>query len=144
LCWIPIIFMSIASYSGYHLPDIVHPISSIVFLPINSFLNPIIYSRLDRPIWRLVKKLCSEICNKCFYCFYFLCDAVIYVVRCKCCKKNKQTSSRVVEIEMQECGGNPPNDNTWEMLQSILIHTLPRFFNHIFTMWLKTVLENVL
>ena len=46
-CWIPIIIFSYASYFGYPIPDIVHPLSSIVLLPINSLLNPIIYSQID-------------------------------------------------------------------------------------------------
>ena len=59
LCWRPVILMSMLSYQGYEMPDIVHPLSAIVFLPINSLLNPIIYSRLDKAIkQKLTKLLC--------------------------------------------------------------------------------------
>ena len=46
-CWLPIIVFSYAKYFGYQTPDIVHSLTSIVILPINSLLNPIIYSKLD-------------------------------------------------------------------------------------------------
>ncbi|MEL6740529.1 MAG: 7 transmembrane receptor [Planctomycetota bacterium] len=48
MSWIPIIVMAMMSYRRYHLPGIVHPLSAIVLLPINSALNPIIYSRFDK------------------------------------------------------------------------------------------------
>ncbi|MEL6740588.1 MAG: 7 transmembrane receptor [Planctomycetota bacterium] len=50
ICWLPIIIMSFMSYNGFKLPEIAHTLSTIVFLPINSFLNPVIYSRIDQPI----------------------------------------------------------------------------------------------
>ena len=46
-CWLPIIMFSFAKFFGYQTPDIVHSLTSIVLLPINSLLNPIIYSKLD-------------------------------------------------------------------------------------------------
>jgi hypothetical protein len=61
LCWLPVIIMSILSYRKYELPDIVHPLSAIVFLPINSLINPMIYSRLDKVIKRNLKKLLCPI-----------------------------------------------------------------------------------
>ena len=48
ISWVPIIAFAILSYSGKELPGVVHPLSSIVLLPINSALNPVIYSRFDR------------------------------------------------------------------------------------------------
>ena len=46
-CWLPVIIFSFASYFGYQLPEIVHPLTSIVLLPINSLINPILYSRIE-------------------------------------------------------------------------------------------------
>ena len=54
-CWLPIIVFSYASFFGYQIPDIIHPLSSIVLLPINSLLNPIIYSRIDYYIMEKLK-----------------------------------------------------------------------------------------
>ena len=48
ISWVPIIAFAISSYSGNKLPGVVHPLSSIVLLPINSALNPVIYSRFDK------------------------------------------------------------------------------------------------
>ena len=55
LCWFPIIVMVFVSYSGYRLSNIAHIISSTVFLPINSLINPIIYSRLGEKSYQKVK-----------------------------------------------------------------------------------------
>ena len=55
ICWMPIIIMSFISFSGYQIPAIFHPISSIVVLPFNSLLNPILYTRFDLLIQKKVK-----------------------------------------------------------------------------------------
>ena len=58
LCWVPIIVMAFVSYGGFRLPAFVYPLSAIVLLPVNSALNPIIYSRLDeylRFVFRAIK-----------------------------------------------------------------------------------------
>ena len=47
VCWLPIISFSFRSFFGYPIPYVVHSLTSIVLLPINSLLNPIIYSKLD-------------------------------------------------------------------------------------------------
>ena len=57
LCWFPIITLSIASYAGLLVPGIIQPLSAIVFLPINSLINPVINSRLDKDILKVLKKL---------------------------------------------------------------------------------------
>ena len=51
-CWLPIIIMSFLRFLGYRVPDIAHPISSIVLLPINSLLNPVLYSKIEAFIFR--------------------------------------------------------------------------------------------
>ena len=45
--WLPIIIISFASYIGYTVEGEVSAISVIVLLPINSAINPLIYSRID-------------------------------------------------------------------------------------------------
>ena len=56
-CWLPIILFSFANYFRYPIPDIVHSLTSIVLLPINSLLNPIIYSKYDVILIKKLKKL---------------------------------------------------------------------------------------
>ena len=59
-CWLPIISFSYANFFGYPIPDMVHPLSSIVLLPINSLLNPIIYSTLDVLLFRKLKQFSQK------------------------------------------------------------------------------------
>ena len=47
VCWLPVISFSFRSFFGYPIPYIVHSLTAIILLPINSLLNPIIYSKLD-------------------------------------------------------------------------------------------------
>ena len=61
LCWLPIIFMGFASYAQQHLPDTANIISTIAILPINSLLNPIIYSKLGGKGYKTWKKLICTI-----------------------------------------------------------------------------------
>ena len=56
ICWLPVIIFTFLVFFGYSLPDIVHSFTSIVLLPINSLLNPILYSRLDATMIKAVKK----------------------------------------------------------------------------------------
>ena len=56
VCWLPIIAFTYASYFGFKIPDIVHPLSSIVLLPINSFINPFLYSRVEIVLYELINK----------------------------------------------------------------------------------------
>lgn len=57
LCWLPIIFMGFVSYAKHELSDTTHIISTIVILPINSLINPIIYSKLGEKAYKKLKKL---------------------------------------------------------------------------------------
>ena len=61
VCWLPIIAFTYASYFGFKIPDIVHPLPSIVLLPINSFINPFLYSRVEIASYELIKK-CLQKC----------------------------------------------------------------------------------
>ena len=47
-CWLPIIAMTFVSFFGVNVRDYLAPVSAIVILPINSLINPILHSRLDR------------------------------------------------------------------------------------------------
>ena len=58
-CWSPIIVLSYLKYFGYQIPEIAHPISSIVLLPINSLLNPVLYSKIESVMFKKLKSLLS-------------------------------------------------------------------------------------
>nr|XP_026691766.1 prolow-density lipoprotein receptor-related protein 1-like [Ciona intestinalis] len=45
-CWIPICLLGFISLSGVHLDKIVYVVSAGLLLPINSVLNPLIYSKV--------------------------------------------------------------------------------------------------
>ena len=55
-CWIPITIMVFINFSGIPVSDIAYVISAIVLLPINSALNPILYSDI-------IDKLMLILCN---------------------------------------------------------------------------------
>lgn len=57
LCWFPIIIMAIFSYTNHTLPELAHSVSIILLLPIQSAVNPIIYSRFDRFLFEKGKKI---------------------------------------------------------------------------------------
>ena len=63
-CWLPIIVFSFASYFGYPIADVVHSLTSIVLLPINSLLNPVLYSRIDAVLFEKLKKVFIYARNK--------------------------------------------------------------------------------
>nr|CAB3263499.1 low-density lipoprotein receptor-related protein 2-like [Phallusia mammillata] len=50
-CWFPLCFMSFLSMGGVILPPVAYALSAIVFLPINSSLNPIIYTNFFPFLW---------------------------------------------------------------------------------------------
>ena len=64
VCWLPIIAFTYASYLGLKIPEIVHPLSSIVLLPINSFINPFLYSKVEIVLYQFIKKYVE----KCYSC----------------------------------------------------------------------------
>ena len=84
ICWLPVIIMTILSRIGYNLPGVVNPISTIVLLPINSAINPIIYSKLDSKI----KKKVDHILD--------------YITRTYNSIKQRKRPNEVVQIEMNE------------------------------------------
>ena len=63
-CWFPCIITTIASYNDAEIPSILPPLSAIVFLPINSFLNPILYTDVHNVVYESLKDLHSKISLK--------------------------------------------------------------------------------
>ena len=55
--WLPVIVFTYASYLGYKIPEVIHPIFSIILLPINSLLNPVLYSRIKTVLFKLFKEI---------------------------------------------------------------------------------------
>ena len=44
ICWIPICTMAFLSFSGSNLPDLAYPVTAVLLIPINSAVNPWLYS----------------------------------------------------------------------------------------------------
>ena len=62
LCWITVVIL-MAVYGlvkDIYAPDLLYELTAIVFLPMNSFLNPVFNSSLYRKIMTLVKKMYSQ------------------------------------------------------------------------------------
>ena len=57
VCWLPIIAFTYASYFGLQISDFIYSLSSIVLLPINSFINPFLYSKVEITLFKLVNNL---------------------------------------------------------------------------------------
>ena len=53
-CWMPICIMSYLNFSGIDIPFVVYQISAVYLLPINSALNPFLYSSIPD---KLIEKL---------------------------------------------------------------------------------------
>lgn len=51
LCWIPICIMGFCKLAGYNIPGRAYSISAIGLLPVNSALNPLLYSRTIQEFW---------------------------------------------------------------------------------------------
>ena len=65
-CWLPIILLTFANFYKYEIPEIVYSLTSIVFLPINSLLNPILYSRIEVTLIKgflSLLKACKKVYN---------------------------------------------------------------------------------
>lgn len=54
-CWVPICIMAYVFVFGYKIPMVVYPVCAIVLLPINSSLNPILYSSLLETVCKIIK-----------------------------------------------------------------------------------------
>jgi len=58
-CWVPISILVFVNFSGIRLPELVYAISAIVLLPINSALNPILYSDMfEKFLGKIRQKKC--------------------------------------------------------------------------------------
>lgn len=56
-CWVPLSIMAFINFAGVRLSPEAYAVSAIVLLPINSSLNPIIYSNLLDKILDLIRHL---------------------------------------------------------------------------------------
>ena len=56
-CWAPITVMALLSFGGVPVPGTAYVVSAIILLPINSALNPIIYSDVGSFIFLKAKTL---------------------------------------------------------------------------------------
>ena len=51
-CWMPVCISAFVSYAGYQLPDRMYIAAATILLPINSALNPLIYSGFGYRIYK--------------------------------------------------------------------------------------------
>ena len=61
LCWIPLCVLSYAYFGGVDYDNSIMAISGIILLPINSALNPILYSELFDSLLKKSRGLCAKI-----------------------------------------------------------------------------------
>jgi len=59
-CWVPISVMAFINFAGVPLSGIVYVVSAIVLLPVNSALNPILYSDVVDKFIQVVRKRISR------------------------------------------------------------------------------------
>ena len=107
-CWFPISVMALLSVGGIPISNTVYAVSAIILLPINSSINPIVYSSAIDRIFQKFKK--SEALNKCtssrmwhlnrFFCFtspkrFYIFWIVIIVETNKLRPQNQESTSVV-------------------------------------------------
>ena len=51
ICWVPVCFMSLFFLFGFAIPDGAYVITAVLLLPINSAINPLLYSSFLRAVW---------------------------------------------------------------------------------------------
>ncbi|CAK8675563.1 unnamed protein product [Clavelina lepadiformis] len=54
-CWVPISIMAFINFSGIPVSNVAYAVSAIILLPINSALNPILYSNFIDNIFGKVR-----------------------------------------------------------------------------------------
>ena len=59
-CWIPITIMVFINFSGTPVSEIAYVISAIVLFPINSALNPILYSEVLEQLIQTLRNCCRS------------------------------------------------------------------------------------
>ena len=64
VCWLPIIIFTYFNYFRLYVPYIIIPLSSIVLLPINSFVNPFLYSRVEIILYKISKYFLEKVLNE--------------------------------------------------------------------------------
>ena len=60
MCWVPLCIISFCSLAGVSTPSWVYSFTVVVLLPINSALNPLLYSDVISNIFMRVKKRCGK------------------------------------------------------------------------------------
>jgi len=56
-CWLPICVMSFLSMRSIVIPSILYAVSAIILLPINSSLNPVIYTDVMQMIFSVLRQM---------------------------------------------------------------------------------------
>ena len=57
MCLLPVCLMAFVSFSGKILPSEAYSISSVLLLPVNSLVNPIVYSTMHRRVYNTVAQM---------------------------------------------------------------------------------------
>ncbi|XP_077994829.1 relaxin receptor 2-like [Glandiceps talaboti] len=63
MCWVPIIVMSILGLCDIHIPDDLYAVTAVFILPLNSSINPILYTISTLDLKRKTKKKLKEMSN---------------------------------------------------------------------------------
>ena len=61
LCWIPICIMAYVKLSGYYVDDIAYIVSAGLLLPINSAINPLLYSSLLNKLAKICQGISTNL-----------------------------------------------------------------------------------
>lgn len=57
MCLLPICLMAFVSFSGKILPSEAYSLSSVLLLPVNSLVNPIVYSTMHRRVYHTIAEM---------------------------------------------------------------------------------------
>nr|CAB3263306.1 uncharacterized protein LOC108950436 [Phallusia mammillata] len=60
-CWVPISIMAFLNFGGTTVPPVIYAVSAIILLPINSSLNPLIYSNAPKMLYDRVRKRLHDV-----------------------------------------------------------------------------------
>ncbi|XP_039257513.2 uncharacterized protein LOC120334123 isoform X1 [Styela clava] len=62
-CWVPICIMSFCKLAGVNIQDTAYAVAAIVLLPINSALNPILYSDMVDAVYKKIQRTKDSQCS---------------------------------------------------------------------------------
>ena len=66
-CWLPICVMSLLSMGSIVIPSILYAVSAIILLPINSSLNPVIYTDVVHKVFSILHQVFISVRNGLHY-----------------------------------------------------------------------------